>query len=68
MKTFIKNVLEWLLGREKKCESQAAKAPQPKRTSLTQPKPRKKVVGKPRIAAKKPVAAAKKTIKKTIKK
>jgi hypothetical protein len=68
MKTFIKNVLEWLLGLEKKCVSQVVKAPPPKRTLSSQPKPQKKVVGKPRAAAKKAAVPAKKTIKKTIKK
>jgi hypothetical protein len=68
MKTFIKNVLAWLLGREKKCVSPVVKAPQPKRTSSSQPRPPKKVVAKPRTAVKKPAVAAKKTTKKVIKK
>jgi hypothetical protein len=68
MKIFIKSVLEWLLGREKKCESPAVKALQPKRTSSSQPKQPRKVVGKPRAAVKKPAVPAKKTVKKTIKK
>jgi len=68
MKIFIKNVLAWLLGREKKCESPAVKAPRQKRTLSSQPKQPRKVVGKPRIAAKKPAVPAKKTVKKTIKK
>ena len=68
MKTFIKNVLEWLLAQVNKCESQEVKAPQPKPTLSSQPKPPKKVVGRPRTTAKKPAVAAKKTVKKTVKK
>jgi hypothetical protein len=60
MKTFIKNVLAWLLGQEKKCASQEVKAPPVKQTLSSQPKQPRKVV-------KKPVVATKKKIKKTIK-
>jgi hypothetical protein len=64
MLTFIKNVLEWLLGREKKCESPVVAAPPVKRTSLSQPKPRKKVVRKPAVVVKTVAKKATKVVKK----
>jgi hypothetical protein len=55
MKIFIKNVLAWLQGLERKCESQAVKALRVKPTLSSQPKPLRKVAVK-KVAAKKVVA------------